>query len=804
MPYLSDMFIAMPCRCRGILHSRSRRAWHSILALIFVTSALWCLEGTVAPLSLGDESTPAGAREAIVSIPRLTDDPTLEDFLDMKPDIKFRGQLAQVSGFVQREPSDGSPATERTEVYLGYNDRNLYVIFVCFDSDPHRIHAHMTRRENIFQADDDAVEIMLDTFSDHLHAYSFIANPFGIQYDAIFSEGRNDSGGSDTQNFDGSFDTTWYSRGKLTTEGYVVWMAVPFKSLRFPRKPTERWGVILNRTIARKSENDFWPYLSSRVQGRLNQEAVMEGLEHISPGRNLQFIPYAISRSFRSLDLSDPTNPKYAQSAFQGRVGLDSKFVLKDSVVFDVTVNPDFSQVESDQPQLTLNQRFEVFFPERRPFFQENANFFETPSPLVFTRRIADPEFGLRLTGKFGREALGFLASDDRAPGETVSRNDPHFGARAHIVAARLTREISNQSKLGAIYTDREFADTFNRVAGVDGRFKFGTNWLASLQAVASFTRNLDGAHSVGSGYRGIVNRTGRQLNYALNYTDYSKDFREQIGFIPRVDIRDVAQFISYDWRPEAKHLVSIGPQISAERIWDHKGQLLDDRYYADLHLVFRHETVLDIGPFEFHNQRLRPQDFAGLVRNVEFPARFGSVALTSAVSSQLKLSVLYKRGRDVNVLPAKGQFPSLSRFEELNATISVRPKSALQVDSTYLLERLRDMNKGHSVFTNHIVRSEWNWQFTPELGLRFIGQYNSVLSNGAFSSVVPAKEFNADFLFTYLVHPGTALYVGYNTNLANIDRRLIPFNGDLLRVADKFVNDGRQLFVKLSYQFRF
>src|SRR5215831_11605060 len=329
----------------------------------------------------------------------------------------------------------------------------------------------MTRREDIFS--DDSAEIMIDTFDDARRGYAFAANPLGIQWDALWTEGSIGNGlPADYSGFDPSFDTVWNSEGRLTSQGYMLLMATPFKSLRFPKAEIQQWRIILNRSIPRTNENIFWPRISNRIQGRFNQAASASGMEHVSPGRNIQLIPYGLFRSFRDIDQRDPNHPVFESRTFKPDIGIDGKFILRGRFVLDATVNPDFSQIESDQPQITVNQRFEVFFPEKRPFFLENSNFFTTPINLVFTRNIAHPEFGLRLTGKSGPWAVGVLGSDDRAPGETLPVTDPHAEDRATFAIARVSRDILDQSTVGAIFTDREFAGGYNRVGGVDANFK--------------------------------------------------------------------------------------------------------------------------------------------------------------------------------------------------------------------------------------------------------------------------------------------------------------------------------------------
>ena len=389
-----------------------------------------------------DPELPPSPSELVIQ--RLSRAPTLEDFLEMKPPEDLAGELTLVTGFVQQSPEDGQPASQRTEAYLGYDQENLYTIFLAFDDDPRTIRANFGRRENTFG--DEIVEIQLDTYNDQRRAFSFIVNPFGVQFDAIWTEGSG---------FDGSWDTVWQSRGRVNDQGYVVWISIPFKSLRFPSTEDQTWGVVLVRDIQRNNEVSFWPRISNRIEGRLNQEATLKGLSGISPGRNIQLIPYGTARSFRALDGGG--EPRFERDSFDPDLGLDAKLVLKDSLALDLTVNPDFSQIESDQPQVTVNQRFEVFFPEKRPFFLENAGYFQTRINLLFTRRIADPSAGARLTGKLGAYSLGALLIDDEAPGKVVDPSDPTSGASARFTVLRASRDVGEQSNVGVMFTDREF-----------------------------------------------------------------------------------------------------------------------------------------------------------------------------------------------------------------------------------------------------------------------------------------------------------------------------------------------------------
>ncbi|HKT12064.1 MAG TPA: DUF5916 domain-containing protein [Terriglobia bacterium] len=765
-------------------------------------------------ISFAQSSSPAevsGARPT-VTIPRVSVAPKLSDFLGMKPDAAMAGKLLHIHGFIQRTPRDDVAPNQRTDVYLGYDSNYLYAVFVAFDEEPGKVRAHMTVRDHL--TGDERLDLFLDTFHDHRHAYVFTVNPFGLQQDGTYDENAS-------TNYDSSFDTVWKSNGRRTSRGFVVWEAIPFKSLRFPATQKQTWGVLFIRWIPRNNGSDTWPRVSTRIQGRLGQEATLEGINSISRGHNVQFIPYAYGRSYRALDTRDPSNPQFTSRSFDPRTGLDGKAVLKDSLVLDATVNPDFSQVESDQPQVTVNQRFAVNFPEKRPFFLENANFFQTPLNLFFSRDIADPQFGVRLTGKVGHYAIGTLLADDQSPGEIVPPESPLAGARAHFSVVRINRDVGKQSTVGMIYTDREFSGSYNRVGGIDGHFKFNPNLTLDWQGVASSTTLPGGLHSSGPAYKLQLQQIGYKFYYNLNYEDLSPGFNTQTGFlgedtvenfvpysrsIPRPavrpDFRSLGQFITYRFRPASKTLISWGPALYFDPVWDHAGNELDQYYDTGLSFELTGQTYFEVYQAADH-ELLRPRDFSVLPANRVFVHQHKGIYLGSQYYQPFTFTAQYEWGTDVNFVPPPGRAPMLANLTHGQVTMTIRPLTKLEVDNTYILERLTSRQGGASIFNNHILRSKWNWQFSPRLGVRTIFQYNTILPNQRLTSLQPTKQFNADFLVSYIVNPWTALYVGYNHDLQNLDLIPLSTGSELIR-TNQFLNDGRQFFVKFSYFFGF
>jgi Domain of unknown function (DUF5916) len=745
------------------------------------------------------------AAPSTIHIPHIDFPPTLGDFEGMSPGVRVSDHMLKVSGFVAREPADGAEPTQNTDVYLATDSRNLYAVFLCWDKEPDKIRARMTRREDIFS--DDSAEIMIDTFDDARRGYAFAANPLGIQWDALWTEGSIRNGQpADFSGFDSSFDTVWNSEGRMTSQGYMVLISIPFKSLRYPTTDNQQWRIILNRGIPRTNENLFWPRITNRISGRFNQAATATGLD-VSHARNIQLIPYGLLRGFHDIDQREPMNPFFENRTLQPEVGLDAKFILHDSFVLDATVNPDFSQVESDQPQIMVNQRFEVFFPEKRPFFLENSNYFTSPIDMVFTRRIIHPEFGLRLTGKAGPWAVGVLASDDRAPGEVLPPGDPHSGDRATFTIARVSRDILDQSTVGAMFTDREFAGGHNRVAGLDANLKLNPNWRLQGQAVTSSTFDaIAGTHSAGPGYKLDLERAGRKLNLQSVFVDYSPGFVTETGFVNRVDIREQTLNASYYFRPEGKFLISFGPTLQQFNIWDHQGTALDYFLYPGFRFDMARGTYVNFHPFAYDDVHLRPSDYSTLKRVSAYPQPFWGIEAGTSWFKELDFTAFFVSGGGVNYNPVPGNSPAFGHEDQGNFTVTFHARGRLRIDNTYLLEHIRERESNLTAVTNHIFRSKWNYQFTRALSARLILQYNSVLSNPEISSLSPTKNFNTDFLITYLIHPGTAIYLGYNTDLGNLNRGLAvdPVTGFILTTPRGYMNDSRQFFVKASYLFRF
>ena len=751
---------------------------------LLTVSLVLCAAPSWAAAAVGAQQPAAPAQDLVVEIPRVTGPPDVQALLrnghgshgqnGSSPVVPSAFGLA-VTDLRQREPGDGTPVSQPTTVYLSYDDANLYVVFVCSD-DPAKVRANISRRESI--SDDDQVIVFLDTFRDRKRAYFFATNPLGVQEDGIRTEGQDD---------DKAFDAVWSSDGKLTDSGYVVRITIPFRSLRFSKDSAQTWGVAVGRVIQRTNEEAYWPHITKRVKGFVPQFAALPGLARISPGRNMQLIPYSMVARARVFDDNIPGHVNQGDE----RIGTDAKMVVRDALTLDATVNPDFSQVETDDPQVTVNQRFEVQFPEKRPFFLDNAGYFETPVQLFYSRRIVDPGAGLRASGKMGRWTLGAIAMNDRA---AVEQDDPAFGQDTWIGTVRVQREIGKESHLGVLATDREFLKSYkyDRMFSVDGRWRAGNHLSLVGQVMRSENKAHEGARVDGWGVLADVSWESRHFDYAGNYEAFTPEFDAPLGFVKRVGYRQTQQTAEYTFRPDAV-VTKYGPTIATSFLWDHSSnQLLDREVEGQFNVELKGHTKFGLA---------RTEAFE-LFEGLEFRPHVNRVQVGTEQLKWASFDASYAWGTAVNHDPAAGLDPALGEAVEVEVGVTLRPTSRFKLSQSYIESTLWTTPDSVKYFTERQVRSKLSYQFSRALSLRAIVDYKWDDFNTTLVDANDPRErkWAADLVLTYLVHPGTAMYVGYRDEHENL--AIVP--PDVIRSQSPDLSVGRQLFVKVSYLVRF
>ena len=746
-----------------------------------------------------------------VTVGRAVQPPNLDGRLD---DAVWE-TATYINDFVQVAPVEGAPGTEETEVWMAYDRDHLYFAFHAHYTDPGMIRANRADRDEI--GGDDRMSVLFDPFLDQQRAYQFSVNAYGVQSDELVNAdgsrgasrsrspvsrsdssnrgGRSSGGGGSGLSNSGQFgirgDRSWNAlyetRGRMVEDGWTAEMAIPFKSLRYPALAGEggrRWGFQITRVIRGKSEAQSWSPISRGVAGQLTQFGTLEGLADLSRSRNLEILPELTGAQLGALDTSSGAFD--GQDPF-GDLGVSVKYGITPNLTADVTYNPDFSQIESDQPQIETNQRFALFYPEQRPFFLEGQEIFQTSTPLTLlhTRTIVDPRFGGKLTGKVGRTTLGVIVADDEAAGRLDDTAHPRFGTTAQTFVGRARYDLYSESYVGAIMTAREFGHDYNRVGGIDARFRLGRTHRFSFMGVGSETRSEEYGFLRGPAIEADFTRQGRNLSYGAAYGSIDPEFWTETGFLPRWNLRQATANVGYRWWPEST-LITWGPTVNYLRLYDHVGVLQDEQIQGQASFQFRHNISVtanvnrDLERFEEVDFRKSGYGAYGVI----------SSRLVSIVGGLNRGDgVLYSYGGFTNPLTASPyQRAILGDSTTGSFLISGRPSSRWRSDLTGIFSRLMDPTAAAEVVDVKIFRTRTTYQFTDRLLLRYILEHNTF-----------GKTLGNNLLMTYRINAGTVAFLGYDDRYRQgrrIDEFLFP--------TAALQRTNRAVFGKLSYLFRY
>ena len=515
-----------------------------------------------------------------------------------------------------------------------------------------------------------------------------------------------------------------------------------------------------------------WSPVSRGISGFVSQMGVLEDMTNLSTSRNLEILPTFTGIQVSSLDT---TTGVFADDDVTPEGGLNVKYGVTSNLTADFTVNPDFSQIESDRPQIEVNQRFPLFFSELRPFFLEGQEVFLTrgPANLVHTRTIVDPRYGGKLTGKVGKITLGVLVADDEAPGKRDDPADPAFGQTAQFFIGRVRYDMYSESYIGAIVTDREFMDEYSRVAGIDGRFRLGQTNDFDFSLVQSSTRREDGTELSGPTFSGRFGHRGRNLGYSVSHSSVDPDFRTEAGFVRRTDTRNTNGNVSYRWWPEG-WLIGWGPRFRYSRNYNFDGVLEDEGINGGLNFSFARNIRFGI------NANRDMERFGG----INFWGWRYSTFFNVNTSRVVSLGGGFNWGDQIRF----SDTPFLGRSTGGRVMIGLRPFSRLQSSISVNLSRLVDPRTDAEVFDVKIFRTETTYQFAERLLLRNIMEYDTF-----------DRTLDANLLVTYRVNSGTVFYVGYDDHYEQgnrIDPVLFPTN--------EFRQTNRAFFTKFAYLFRY
>ncbi len=693
-------------------------------------------------------------------------------------------------------PAENGTARVTTACRMTYDADALYIGCEAADPDPGRIRAYVADRDGI--DGHDRVVVTLDPFNDQRRAFQFGISALGVQYDAVMAQqgvgGRDD--GPDAQPVDPSWDAIWDSSGRITDEGYVVEAAIPFSALRFPTPAgPATWGVYVSRWWPRSTDTELRSVPWDRSNScELCQAGEMTGLEGITPGANIQLTPtLTTSRT----DRRPADGGALTTGDTDASPGMDAQWGVTSNLTLNVTANPDFSQVEADVAQLDVNNRFALFFPEKRPFFLEGADFFGTPIQAVFTRAISDPIAGAKVTGKVGDHAVGALVARDAVtnllmPGAEFSRSTS-LDASSTTAVARLRTDIGASSTVGGLFTSRDARGYHNRVGGFDAFYRPRSSVTLQAQALRSDTRYPDAVASAfdqptdafgGNAFSVQADWTTRNwmANASASRTD--EGFRADAGFVSQSGRQGGNANVRRRWWGGSDRWFSqIRAQVGTWHNRDFLGNQLDGGMWMGLEYFGPGQTHVGIWPNLFMKQYFAGTEFTGITQ-LFFNA-------SAAPVGALSVNFGGDWGDQVDQANAR-----LGRQLTLRPRVSLRLGRKTDLSLQYSHQRMtRD---GGTVFGADLTQLRAVYNFSVRSYLRAVVQYRDTERDAALYTRPISERSRTLFtqlLYSYKLNPQTVLFAGYSDDrdgLIDAQGRDVP-----LRPL------GRTFFLKLGYAFR-
>jgi hypothetical protein len=672
-------------------------------------------------------------------------------------------------------PGENTPAPIKTEVLVMHDANRLYVGFRAYDPEPGSIRAHLSDRDQLWG--DDFVGVAFDTFNDERRNYLFIVNPLGVQTDLIELEANAAS----------PWDGIWSSAAVVNDSGWSAEFEIPFSTLRFQRSAGPQvWGFDAIRGYPRNVDHRMGAFPRDRSTNcYLCQAIKIEGFAGVSPGRNLEIVPTLTAS--RTDEREDFPDGPMIEGDPDVEVGLTARWGVTPNLTLSGTINPDYSQVEADALQLTVNRPFAIFFPELRPFFMEGADIFETSMNVVYTRMMREPEWGLKLTGKEGNHTIGAYVVEDEITNLIIPRSEnSDFTVLEQPNTATVLRykyDVGNRFTLGGIFTNRSGSDYLNRVAGIDGDFRLSARDHVFVQVLGSSTRypeevveDFDQPEGTFDDWAAEIyysHQTRTWMWWALLW-DVGADFRADLGFMPQVNFQHREAGIGYQWN---------ATDTSWYSRMDIKAKVADTVDQTGF-LLF-HEDVVQFtleGPLQSHSV-IRPsrarEGYNGEVYDF----------------NRLRLHFCGKPDRHSHVylnLHGGGQIDYVNsrpgEFLNLNGGFWYRFGKHLYIEPTYTRETM-DVDEGW-LYSSSIGQLTASWQFNARCFVRAILQHvNDEFNTELYSDDRDPEEQRlfTQFLFSYKINPRTVFFLGYSDNsFANQDYGLT--RGD------------RTIFAKIGY----
>lgn len=655
-------------------------------------------------------------------------------------------------------PGDNTPAPVETECLITYSESKLYIAFRCFDPEPRKIQAHLMDRDSVSKLNlDDYVSLYFDSFNDRRYAYHFRINPLGVQADALYSEMGGDL------NF--SWDAIWASAGRITDWGYAVEIAIPFNQFRFSKSSGEiTWGFVAERYYPRNIRRRMTANFRDRNKSCfLCQADRMEGLKNITSGNNIELKPTLTM--LRTDEIDTFPGGELQTGKIKTDPGISMKWGIRSDLVLNFTLNPDFSQVEADAAQLDVNRRFAIYYPEKRPFFLEGADFFRTPLEIVFTRTVADPLWGAKVTAKMGKDAVGFFATQDQMCNLLIPNSQYSISTSldTNVLGGvfRYRRDVGKSSTLGLILTTRNGDDYFNHVIGADGFLRLDKSNRVRFQYLYSTSRypdDLAADYSQKNDTFGgdflLVEFTHASRNWLFQaaYDDISPDFRADFGFIFRTGLRYYAGVLMRHFYGKSGgwcDLVNVS--LMGYKMVDHQGDLVEQKLIAGVDYS---------GPLQSRillNGCLIEELYSNVTQEYKY--------------ADADVSLRPFKGARIGVYGKYGQAFDYSNLR-LADVVNIQPRIDLALGRHLRLNLSHDFEylsrDDEKIYRVNLSQARFVYNFNLRTFIRVVLQYQHLEKNPELyiSPVTPKSEdFFTQVLFSYKINPHTVLFIGYSDN---------------------------------------
>ena len=650
-------------------------------------------------------------------------------------------------------PGENVTPPVRTEVLLTYNSTNFYAAFRCYDPKPSAIRAHLRDRDTL--GGDDWIALILDTFNDERRSFDFIVTAQGVQFDQIESQSGEDEG----------WDTIWDAASRITDWGYLVEIAIPFSSLRFQRQSGPQiWGFDAVRRYPREHAYHIGLFPRDRSNNCYMCQAVkIKGFEGASPGRNVEIDPTVIA--FRSEDRPDFPQGNLKKRSQETELGLTARWGVTPNLTFNLTANPDFSQVEADAQQLDINEPFALFYPERRPFFTEGTDFFAALKNIIYTRTMRDPAWGLKLTGKEGANTIGAYVVRDEITNlifPASQRSSSTSLDRENTSSVfRYKRDFGSRYTAGLLATDREAKNYFNRVFGFDLDFRFTPTNQIQLLVLGSSTKYPNEVTQSFNQSTGTLNdrllsfeydHYTRTWGWWADYEEAGSEFRADLGYFPRVGYRNVEGGVLHNWNAAPGSWWSsfrVGSEFNYFEESD--GKLLNQQ----ASLWFSYGGTMQSSLF------LRGWRTREAYANQEFDITYFLIQGGIWPTSNLQLNAYTMFGDQIDYANTR-----LGKRFRLNPWLTYNLGKHLRLSLDHTYERMTVQEA--RLYTANISQLTAIYQFNVRTFFRTIIQYVDYEynpSNYTFNIDSEDRRFFTQLLFSYKFNPRTVLFLGYTDN---------------------------------------